>query len=379
MNTPMERMLRHAEPTPLACWLWMAHGLGPACSRAAEILAQYGSAPEFYRAACEGDLPPKLTPTQRRRLLESDPLEFEGVEVLCNRRSITILTADVMDMNYPMALRRLPDLPLVLYAIGDVELLQNEHMVGMVGSRRPTPYGLDAAALIGKNLARGGAVIVSGLAAGLDSAAHRAALDNNAPTVAVLGNAIDTTYPPENSGLRLMIQMSGCVVSEYAPGSRSYSSNFLQRNRLIAGLSNQLLVVEARVKSGTMNTVGHAQRYGKQVYAVPASIFNEASRGTNNLLAEGKARAAVDGNEMLRAQGLAGVPAAGTETNAALTPAVQKATRDPLLELIGAKAVTLSVLVQKSGRSISDVLQTLTALELAGLIEALPGSQYRRR
>ena len=133
---------------------------------------------------------------------------------------------------------------------------------------------------------------MSGLADGLDSAGHRAAVGENCPTIAVMGVPIDRTYPAANRELRRAIERRGCVISEYPPESEPVGAvGFLQRNRLIAALSGALVVVEAKEKSGTMSTVGHAERYGKPVFAVPGSIFSPASAGTNALLRDGRAKA----------------------------------------------------------------------------------------
>ena len=148
--------------------------------------------------------------------------------------------------------------------------------------------GLQAAADLGSGLAKNGAIIVSGLADGLDSAGHRAAVKENCPTIGVLGVPIDRTYPVSNRELRKKIEQKGCVISEYPPESGPVGPNgFLQRNRLIAALSSALVVVEAQEKSGTMSTVNHAERYGKPVFVVPGSIYSPNSAGTNALLREG--------------------------------------------------------------------------------------------
>ena len=233
----------------------------------------------------------------------------------CAARNIRILTYE--DPDYPLALTRIPDMPLVLYCTGDPLWLNEPGAVGIVGSRKPTEYGLNAAADIGGELAQSGALIVSGLADGLDSAGHRAAVKNNCPTIAVMGVPIDRTYPAANVVLRHKIEQKGCVISEYPPRSEGVGPNgFLQRNRLIAALSSALLVVEAQEKSGTMSTVSHAERYGKPVFAVPGSIYSPNSAGTNGLLRDGRARAVCSAADLLGPLGLRRQSAAAAQAEA---------------------------------------------------------------
>ena len=220
---------------------------------------------------------------QRACLPDNTPEHYRAFARRCAARRIRILPYD--DPDYPLAFSRISDMPLVLYCTGDPRWLNEPAAVGMVGTRKPTEYGLRAAEDIGRGLARAGAVIVSGLADGLDSAGHRAAVGENCPTIAVMGVPIDRTYPAANRELRRAIERRGCVISEYPPESEPVGAvGFLQRNRLIAALSGALVVVEAKEKSGTMSTVGHAEQYGKPVFAVPGSIFSPASAGTNALL-----------------------------------------------------------------------------------------------
>ena len=279
-------------PDPLLCWLWLAGTLGVGSSHNGSVLDAFGGAQEaweqrgsdaFRRAAGPGA-------AQRALLPDHTPEHYRAFARRCAARNIRILTYE--DPDYPLALTRIPDMPLVLYCTGDPAWLNQPGTVGMVGSRKPTEYGLQAAEDIGRGLARAGAIVVSGLADGLDSAGHRAAVREERPTIGVLGVPIDKTYPATNRELRRKIEANGCVISEYPPESAAIGRvGFLQRNRLIAALSMALVVVEAQEKSGTMSTVGHAERYGKPVFAVPGSIYSPNSAGTNGLLREGRAKA----------------------------------------------------------------------------------------
>ena len=265
-------------------------------------------------------------------------------------------------------------MPLVLYCTGDPRWLNEPAAVGMVGTRKPTEYGLRAAEDIGRGLARAGAVIVSGLADGLDSAGHRAAVGENCPTIAVMGVPIDRTYPAANRELRRAIERRGCVISEYPPESEPVGANgFLQRNRLIAALSGALVVVEAKEKSGTMSTVGHAERYGKPVFAVPGSIFSTASAGTNALLRDGRAKAVCTAADLF---GTLGLQAARPAPAPRETPRPLSENERLVLSCLGAKAQGVEELGVKSGLPTAALLGVLMKLELAGRVSCLPGKRY---
>ena len=265
-------------------------------------------------------------------------------------------------------------MPLVLYCTGDPLWLNEPGAVGMVGSRRPTEYGLQAAADLGSGLAKNGAIIVSGLADGLDSAGHRAAVKENCPTIGVLGVPIDRTYPASNRELRKKIEQKGCVISEYPPESGPVGPNgFLQRNRLIAALSSALVVVEAQEKSGTMSTVNHAERYGKPVFVVPGSIYSPNSAGTNALLREGRAKAVCKAGDLFGVLGLRGAAAPAAVRSA---PDPMSETERRVLACIGPKAKGVEELGTASGLPTGLLLGTLMKLELAGRVTCLPGKRY---
>ena len=287
-------------PDPLLCWLWLSQVLGPASLHAGKVLDAFGGAQEAWEARETEEFRQAAGDAAFKRAAQLDAESCHTLVMQCDALRVRILPFD--DPDYPLAFSRIPDMPLVLYCTGDPRWLNEPGAVGIVGSRKPTEYGLNAAADIGGELAKNGAIIVSGLADGLDSAGHRAAVKNDCPTIAVMGVPIDRTYPAANAALRQQIEHKGCVISEYPPYSEYVGPNcFLQRNRLIAALSSAVLVVEAREKSGTMSTVAHAERYGKPVYAVPGSIYSPNSAGTNGLLRDGRARAVAGAADLLAA------------------------------------------------------------------------------
>ena len=217
-------------------------------------------------------------------------------------------------------------------------------------------------------------MIVSGLADGLDSAGHRAAVKNNCPTIAVMGVPIDRTYPAANVVLRHKIEQKGCVISEYPPRSEGVGANgFLQRNRLIAALSSALLVVEAQEKSGTMSTVSHAERYGKPVFAVPGSIYSPNSAGTNGLLRDGRARAVSSADDLMGPLGLRRQSAA---TVTAKQPEPLSENERKVLSCIGPQPLGIEELCVRSGLPTAALLGTLMKLELSGRVLCMPGKRY---
>ena len=210
-------------PDPLLCWLWLAHVLGPASIHAGRVLDAFGGAQEAWEARDTAEFRAAAGDAAALRAQQLDPEQYHALVMRCDDLGVRILTFD--DPDYPLALSRIPDMPLVLYCTGDPRWLNEPGTIGIVGSRRPTEYGLNAAADIGGALAKSGAVIVSGLADGLDSAGHRAAVKNNCPTIAVMGVPIDRTYPAANAVLRHKIEQKGCVISEYPPRSEGVGAN----------------------------------------------------------------------------------------------------------------------------------------------------------
>ena len=361
-------------PDPLLCWLWLANTLGAGSSHAGRVLDVFGGAQEAWENR-DSDAFRKAVGSPafaRANLPDNTPAHYRAFARRCAARNIRILPYD--DPDYPLAFSRIPDMPLVLYCTGDPLWLNEPGAVGMVGSRRPTEYGLQAAADLGSGLAKNGAIIVSGLADGLDSAGHRAAVKNGCPTIGILGVPIDRTYPAANVALRHTIEQNGCILSEYAPGESTPGPvGFLQRNRLIAALSSALLVVEAREKSGTMSTVSHAERYGKPVFAVPGSIYSPDSAGTNRLLHEGRARAACSGADLVQALGLQASAAPEAETR---QPDPMTDTERRVLACVGPQPLGVEELCVRSGLPTASLLSTLMKLQLTGRVTCLPGKRY---
>lgn len=205
------------------------------------------------------------------------------------------------DAHYPERLNQLHDRPLVLFARGDLALTQRPG-AAIVGTRAATEHGLDAAHALAAGVARAGVPVVSGMARGIDTAAHRAALAVEGPTIAVLGAGIDVPYPPQNAALHEEIAKRGLLVSEFLPGTPPARANFVRRNRIIAALARVVVVVEAPTRSGAHSTVEHALDLGRDVLAVPGPVGRTSCAGTNELLRDGAA-VALDAGDVLDALG----------------------------------------------------------------------------
>lgn len=377
-DTPLERLARGEAAEPeyeeVLYWLWLADILRPGNPASGAVLDAYGNAREVYlRRELLDDFAAVAGKAAARRLAENacTPADYLPLRQECLRKGVHILAYE--DAGYPWALKALPDPPLVLYCTGDPVWLNHPTLVGVVGSRRPTAYGVEVLAQMGPRLAEGGAVIVSGLADGLDSEGHKAALRAGAATVAVMGVPIDQTYPAANGPLRRRIEQNGTVVSEYPPGFLGRNGvTFLQRNRIIAGLSAALLVVEAREQSGTMSTVRHAERYGVPIFAVPGSVFAELCKGTNGMLRDGRAKAVTCAADLLRAIGVEAAAEAEPQKKKQRLNAEERA----VLTSVGAQPQSLSELAAKSGVAMGPLLSILSKLEMEGFVTAQPGRRY---
>jgi len=277
------------------------------------------------------------------------------------------------DGEYPSHLRAIPAPPDRLWVRGS---LADEDALGVaiVGSRRATPFGLELAERLAGDLAARGITVVSGLARGIDSAAHRGALEAGGRTIAVLGSGVDVVYPPENRRLAARIAEQGALVSQFAPGAPALAHHFPVRNRIIAGLALGVVVVEAAEQSGTLITAGHAGDLGREVMAVPGRAGAPTSRGTHKLIRDGAAL--VESWEDV----VALLPARWRACMAVVAPPSSPGPEpeDSLLLLIGAEPVSMEELIERSGLAASRAAARLLALELEGRIRQLPGKRFVR-
>ena len=277
-----------------------------------------------------------------------------------------VITVD--DPRYPQALLESPDPPLLFYAQGRTELLHAD-AIAIVGSRNPTPQGLDNARAFASHLSHAGRTIVSGLALGIDAAAHAGGLEAAAGTIAVVGTGLDAVYPRRNLSLAHRIAAEGLIVSEYSIGTPPMAPNFPRRNRIIAGLAGGTLVVEAALQSGSLITARLANEAGRDVFAIPGSIHSPQSRGCHALIKQG-AKLVETAQDILDELCVPGI-AAAAETDAPTAD-------EPLLTALGYDPATLDALAARTGLGAAELSTRLLGLELDGLVARLPGQLFQR-
>lgn len=288
------------------------------------------------------------------------------------------------DTTYPRALLDIADPPTLIYVRGRLDLLQRPALA-IVGSRNPTPQGIKNAENFSAALAQSGLIIVSGLALGIDTAAHQAALSVQGDTIAVIGTGIDRIYPARNLDLARKIVKQGCIISEFPLGTPAAAYNFPRRNRLISGLARGVLVVEAAAESGSLITARLAGEQGKEVFSIPGSIHSPQARGCHKLIKQG-AKLVETVQDILeeldwhdqyseKDQASAFSPPAPSVT---ATVQETRTDTDELLALIGFDPCSIDELAARSGLSIEILSQQLLQLELDGRLANLPGGRFQR-
>ncbi|GAB4473979.1 MAG: DNA-processing protein DprA [Burkholderiaceae bacterium] len=359
-----------------AAWLRLAltPDVGPRTARA--LLSAFGLPTAIFEAGVATlgkHVPEKLA---RTLAAEPDPALRAAIEAteawLARDPAHALLT--LADAEYPQALLAIADPPPLLFAIGRRELL-NRPAFAIVGSRSATRQGEANAEAFAGALARAGLTIVSGLALGIDAAAHRGALkaESDASTIAVVGTGVDVIYPASNKALALEVRRRGVVISELPLGTPGIAHNFPRRNRLIAGLARGVLVVEAALRSGSLITARLAADAGREVFAVPGSIHSPLAKGCHRLIKEG-AKLAESAQDVLEELRFAPAGAARAAAPAgALTPA-----QTALLDALGFDPVDLDALALRTGRDAGGLTADLLELELAQHVERLPGNRYQR-
>lgn len=354
----------------LGAWLrlTLTPGIGGATQRV--LLKRFGPPSAIFAAA-----PAAIADTIGRAAAkvlgrEPDAAAIEAALAWADRPGHRILT--LADDDYPPALLEIPDPPPLLYVQGDPALLCRPG-IAIVGSRNATPGGLKNSERFAASLAGSGWSIVSGLALGIDAAAHRGALDCGGTTVAVIGTGADRIYPARNRELAHLIAAGGAIVSEFRLGTNALAANFPRRNRIIAGLCRGVLVVEAAVPSGSLITARLASDSGREVFAIPGSIHSPLSRGCHALIRQG-AKLVETADDILEELG---VLAPGNQRRADESPPAA-GIEQALLGLLGHDPVSLEELAQRSGKPAEALLAALFELELTGQVGNLPGGRYQR-
>jgi len=378
----------------LAAWLRLAYTPGVSRLAAARLLQAYGT-PQAVLAACHASHPtaavddgaPRLTASQAAALRAPPSAAMrclvEATLAWLAQPGHHLITFN--DDVYPPLLRHIADPPLLLHARGNAALLSRA-AIGIVGSRNATMQGRGNAERFARSLADAGLTVVSGLALGIDAAAHAGALAGAASTVAVVGTGIDLLYPTANAALAQRIAQEGCIVSEFALGTPARSAHFPIRNRTISGMVRGVLVVEAAEKSGSLITARCANEQGRDVFAIPGSIHATLSKGCHRLIREGAllVETAADILQAFRMDVSSASSSHGSNSSlsngacedAMHTALMQAAT--PLLAALGHDPVRADELATRLQCNAADTQASLLALELAGVVERLPGGAFQR-
>lgn len=397
----------------LKYWIWLTGRTGMTAMRSAALLERFGTPEQVYYSDPGGyeDLPVGL----RSSLRDKSMAEAERVLEQCDQLGISVLT--IQDAQYPDCLKNIPDPPAVLYYKGKLPDFDRVLTIGMVGSRDSTAYGEGMAARLGLELARAGAVVISGLAQGIDSHAVKGALSGGGTVVSVLGGGIDKKYPWESRFLYDDVAAAGALISEYPPGTPHRGAHFPVRNRIISGLCDGVVAVEAAEKSGTMITMDLALEHNRDTFAVPGPANAPMSAGTNRLIRMGWAKLVTGAADILveyegrrpirrvlpltaeeneqRMETAMRPPRVNTGEEAApAEKVIDKKTNiayiDPMsarelftedersiLNALGEQAQAADEIVEATQIAARRVLSTLSVLQVRGYVEELPGRRFQ--
>lgn len=356
--------------------LALAPGLGPAGAQ--RLLEHFDGIDAIVSARRQDLIAAGVDERIATAILKPDRQKLGQAEAWLSRRQHHIISC--RDERYPVLLREIPQSPPVLFVSGDPHALSLPQ-IAIVGSRNSTAGGCDTARQFAAHLSKAGFTITSGLALGIDTAAHLGALGAGGLTIAVCATGLDSVYPPQNDGLAHSISAQGALVSEFPPGTESRRESFPRRNRLISGLAVGTLVVEAGARSGALITARLAGEQGREVFAIPGSIHSPLSKGCHQLIRQG-AKLVETARDIVEELGGLIDAAVGAFPTAAAAGTEDKS-EDPeyrrLLTAMGWDPVSVDVLVERSGLTADEVSSMLLILELDGRAETLPGGHHRRR
>ena len=376
------------------CLLWLNHIKTFRTYDRTKLIRLFGNAVSAYEAL-------KKNSEEVGRLLENHVIKASTMEEIVSdnedrwldrllseaeRKNIKIVTLD--DPDYPERLASISAPPLALFMRGRTELLDYENGLGVIGSRRPTHYGVTMADEFSKSLSRKGFTIISGMAMGIDAMAHQAALESGGNTIAVFGGGVDICYPQTNYDIFLEMCEKGLILSEYEPGEAHVSIHFPARNRIISGLSDAVLVVEAALRSGTLITADFALEQNKDVFAVPGRVTDMLSKGTNNLIKQGAILADSPADILIYMFGPDEFyKSTGTKRDEAATEkSSQKVVDQPraplnekqkkLLSVLGFEPVFIDDLIRINDMNITDTLHQMKVLTDLGYVRVVEQSYY---
>lgn len=338
-----------------------------------KVLAAFDENVENFWKATDHEIKQKLGDKIADLAIESRKLYDPDREIeKLGKLDIGYMT--MYDKCYPELLLEIPDHPAVLYIKGNIDSLKKPG-IGVVGSRKYSRYGQSVADKLTKQCSESGLTIISGLALGIDAIAHRAALESNGITIGVLGCGLDTIYPISNSNLaREMIEKGGAVISEFPPGTPPLKFNFPARNRIIAGLSLGVLVIEAAEQSGALITAYEALDYNREVFAVPGNIDQENSKGTNILIQKG-AKLVLEAEDILNELNIE------TKNIENKSKEIFPESKDEKIiqEILRAGEESVDNIIEKSKLNIIALNTTLTMMEMKGMVENVGGGRYKLR
>ena len=360
-----------------ACLAWLASGLMRA-DTAAQMLAEEGGAEAIYdRFTATGgqSLSDRISPSSIRLLLDrSDRESMHRMLLVMRSCRMHVLTQE--DLRYPDALRNIPQPPAILFYRGELDCLMGR-CVTIIGSRSASPQTLIATEQIAEELSRNRVCVISGLAYGIDSAAHRGSLLGGTPGCAVMGCGLDVNYPEGNEELRNeLLDAGGLLLSEYPPGMHAAKWTFPVRNRVMSGLASAVVLMEARLRSGSMSTVQHALDQGKEVYAYPGNIGTEWAEASHQLLREG-ANYFTTARDILEDMGWEEERAPLTKTEKAALPELTPEQRR-ILGALASGERSFDELAAATSLPTAQLSVGLTILQMAGLVRALPGKIYTK-
>jgi|UPI000380402F DNA processing protein len=358
----------------LACLrLYGIRGIGPYTAN--QLLASFGSAAAFWQAgATAWQAQEGIGPKLLQALQQSSEEETEQLLQQCRSQRIRLLVRD--DPQYPESLRQIDDAPLVLFAFGNLDVLQASRMLAIVGARKASKEGRLICRRWSEYLSSQQVVTVSGMAYGIDAAVHGGAVAVQAPTVAVLGAGLLTLYPMQQQQVRAIVGQGGCVLSEYLPEQSARPEYFPQRNRIIAGLSAATLVMEADVASGSLITARHALRYGREVFAVPGSVLNQNHAGCHQLIRDG-AYLAESADDVMQLMGWQSQAARDDSLESTLAHCNDG--EQAVIRALQHDVLHVDQLAEACACTVPDLAALLLSLEMQSIIESLPGSRYTLR
>lgn len=349
--------------------IWLSMTLGSACADGGEIAKLAVTAKELYENRHSWHEYAVFTTKQMARALE---VPFTAAKTVWEQhREFEINSVSCFDAEYPQCFLNIPQAPLVLFYKGDLSLLSTQHKAGIVGSRNPDRDGIKICSEICTVLSQNDVTIISGLAQGLDSVAHKAALEANGKTAAFIGTPLDRAYPASHRNMQEEICKKGCVISEYYVGAATHPAAFLERNRLIAAASDALCVMQAKAKSGSLSTAQKAVEYSKQLFAIPGNITNPLYDGTNRLIQDG-AYPVLGADDILLYFGIAENKAKGKKTaKPKLNEYEQK-----IYDCIGRESKSTNQIFAATRIPMVQLKALLTKMEMDGVIRSQSAGVY---